>query len=40
MMQLINEHIDITFITACGQAVIHINGDIYVGAQINMCLLY
>jgi len=40
MMQLINKHIDITFITARSQAVIHINGDIYVGTQINLCLLY
>lgn len=28
MTQLINKHIDLTFITACGQAVILINGDI------------
>jgi len=26
--QLINKHIDLTFITACGKACIHINGDI------------
>jgi len=28
MTQMINKHIDLTFITACSQAVIHISGDI------------
>jgi len=28
MMQLINKHIDLTFITACHQAVSHINDEI------------